>query len=117
MAKVSKSLQRKWIHALESGKYTQGHNTLRTQNDEFCCLGVLCDVVSPKGWNNENNCFDYDGSSISLTNPVKAKVGLLEDSEDSWYSYTSALMKMNDEDNSDFIDIANTLRMYFDIWD
>lgn len=33
-----------WIAALLSGDYAQGLGRLRTQDDEYCCLGVLCDV-------------------------------------------------------------------------
>lgn len=32
-----------WIDALRSGEYKQGQNRLRLR-DEFCCLGVLCDL-------------------------------------------------------------------------
>jgi hypothetical protein len=33
----------KWIAALESGKYSQAREALRT-TDGFCCLGVLSDL-------------------------------------------------------------------------
>lgn len=36
--------KRKWIKALRSGKYKQGTDYLK-RGDEFCCLGVLCDLV------------------------------------------------------------------------
>lgn len=35
-----------WIDALRSGKYEQGHLRLRTADDKYCCLGVVCDLVS-----------------------------------------------------------------------
>lgn len=38
-----------WINALRSDKYTQGRQKLRNGN-AFCCLGVLCDIISPEGW-------------------------------------------------------------------
>lgn len=37
-----------WIDALESGKYAQGRGVLRTKDDRFCCLGVLC-ALTPAG--------------------------------------------------------------------
>lgn len=38
-----KSVTRKqWIEALKSGEYKQGVCYLRTREDDFCCLGVLC---------------------------------------------------------------------------
>lgn len=36
--------QRKWVEALRSGKYQQGHQAL-CKNGAFCCLGVACDVM------------------------------------------------------------------------
>lgn len=39
---------RKWAEALRSGKYKQGRNTLR-YSDEFCCLGVACDIAIENG--------------------------------------------------------------------
>ena len=33
----------KWVDALRSGKYEQGHGQLR-KGDRYCCLGVACDV-------------------------------------------------------------------------
>jgi hypothetical protein len=43
-------LKQKWIDALLSGHYHQGNGSLRNANDEFCCLGVLADLVEPDGW-------------------------------------------------------------------
>lgn len=37
------------IEALESGQYKKGKRCLRTKNDEYCCLGVACDLFSKKG--------------------------------------------------------------------
>lgn len=40
---MTKTVTRKeWIEALKSGEYKQGAGYLRTKDDEFCCLGVLC---------------------------------------------------------------------------
>lgn len=41
---MNPEIKAKWIAALRSGKYRQGKGVLR-RADEFCCLGVLCDVV------------------------------------------------------------------------
>jgi hypothetical protein len=43
-------LRKAWVAALRSGKYTQGKHALRPQDEQFCCLGVLCDIVDPKRW-------------------------------------------------------------------
>jgi hypothetical protein len=47
---MTPELKQKWIDALRSGKYQQGRSALRTKDDRFCCLGVLCDIVDPSGW-------------------------------------------------------------------
>lgn len=40
---------RRWIVALRSGAYKQGKDMLR-KGQEFCCLGVACDLYDPEGW-------------------------------------------------------------------
>jgi hypothetical protein len=47
--RMNPELKAKWLESLRSGKYAQGTNQLRC-NDEFCCLGVLCDIVDPNAW-------------------------------------------------------------------
>ena len=51
---MNKEIKDKWVTALRSGKYKQTTGALRrvTADGEsgFCCLGVLCDVVDPDGW-------------------------------------------------------------------
>lgn len=41
---MNKEIKARWIEALRSGNYEQGRYNLR-RRDEFCCLGVLCDIV------------------------------------------------------------------------
>lgn len=45
-----KTLRERWLEALRSGNYKQGRGVLRNKEDEFCCLGVLCDVAEPDKW-------------------------------------------------------------------
>lgn len=48
-AKMKPLWKKKWIAALLSGDYKQGREALRTGTEEksqFCCLGVLCDLVA-----------------------------------------------------------------------
>ena len=37
-------IKAKWVAALRSGEYKQGQNFLN-KGDQFCCLGVLCDIT------------------------------------------------------------------------
>lgn len=46
-------LKQKWVDALRSGEYIQGQGWLRLSGpstDQFCCLGVLLNVIDPQGW-------------------------------------------------------------------
>lgn len=45
------AIKAKWLEALRSGDYRQGTGHLRSvSNDTYCCLGVLCDIADPEGW-------------------------------------------------------------------
>lgn len=47
----TKEVRQKWVAALKSGEYKQGTESLHRKfedggKDEFCCLGVLCDLYA-----------------------------------------------------------------------
>lgn len=42
--KMNSTIKAKWVAALRSKQYTQGKNTLRSEDNKFCCLGVLCNL-------------------------------------------------------------------------
>lgn len=48
--KLKPEVKQKWLQALRSGSYKQGKHVLRTADNHYCCLGVLCDVVAPELW-------------------------------------------------------------------
>lgn len=37
------------VSALRSGTYKQGQHRLRTLDDAYCCLGVICDIAADHG--------------------------------------------------------------------
>lgn len=41
---MNPEIKKQWVAALRSGEYKQGTGQLRSKNNEFCCLGVLCDL-------------------------------------------------------------------------
>jgi hypothetical protein len=53
---MDRKIKRKWVKALRSGRYQQAQSELKTENNTYCCLGVLCNVVgarwanSDEGW-------------------------------------------------------------------
>src|SRR5688572_30653463 len=63
---MKKEMKEKWLQALRSGEYTQGSGLLRTADDKFCCLGVLCDLVTKEDsratWTKQtiSNVFEYN---------------------------------------------------------
>lgn len=46
---MTNELFNKWVAALRSGEYKQTRLVLQDQNG-FCCLGVLCDLLDPEAW-------------------------------------------------------------------
>jgi len=61
------------LDALKSGKYAHGIGRLRT-GDQYCCLGVMCDLVKPDGWINALEpmaprwwTFQLDGQDSDVT--------------------------------------------------
>lgn len=38
-------IKEQWVAALNSGEYIQGKEELRTKDNTYCCLGVLCDLA------------------------------------------------------------------------
>ena len=41
---MNKEIKAKWVAALRSGDYKQTKGQLRNVNNQFCCLGVLCNL-------------------------------------------------------------------------
>lgn len=60
-------LRKRWVAALRSGKYEQGQSCLRSGGDEYCCLGVLCDIVINDARLNGDDRYTWDGYSYSDT--------------------------------------------------
>lgn len=49
MPTLRPEVKAKWTAALRSGTYTQGVGQLRDSADNFCCLGVLCEIAVEEG--------------------------------------------------------------------
>lgn len=59
---MNKEWKEKWLTALRSGKYKQGKYVLRNNDDEYCCLGVLCDVYDDSLWYRDNGNYLYNSN-------------------------------------------------------
>lgn len=83
---MNKEFKQKWIYSLRSGKYTQGQQALR-RKDEFCCLGVACDIYDDSKWEKEDGkLYNYlsDGRSYGaeLPHEIAEEIELSEDDQD-----------------------------------
>jgi hypothetical protein len=73
-------IKKAWIEALRSGRYKQGMHQLRTVENEFCCWGVLCDIVDPEGWNLAlDGCVTHRTKPAFPSDSVIMKAGLIND--------------------------------------
>lgn len=51
LSEDQKQVLRQWVATLRSGNYQQGYVRMRNYpSNRCCCLGVLCDIVDPAGW-------------------------------------------------------------------
>lgn len=115
-------LKAKWIAALRSGEYQQGHGVLRS-GDHYCCLGVLCEVALKAGVllnvNREatsgNNIpvVKYDEAIDFLPRQVKEWAGLdREAPEVAINGVQHTLAELNDGDHS-VMDGEDTVKFGF----
>jgi hypothetical protein len=109
---------KKWVAALRSGKYVQGHGYLNHDN-KLCCLGVACEVAmeSLPIVRKTNDCgiTSYDEHNCALPPSVMEWLGLpyASGSFDSPVTVgdytTSSLIEMNDNGNTGFNTIADVI--------
>lgn len=58
-----KAIIERWVHALESGEFPQGKGSLR-MGEEYCCLGVLCELAARDGVIPPAELVQPDGDSV-----------------------------------------------------
>lgn len=103
----------RWVTALRSGDYSQGMGNLMAQ-EGFCCLGVLCDIINPDGWDTDmpmsSYNFGYSGddesdlpidehsdywdethSDTQLPNTLAAHLGIDHDDEQMLVAFNDAV--------------------------
>jgi len=83
-------LKKEWIEALRSGEYEQGQLALCSQEDKFCCLGVLYDLTDAywlpprgrrSGWRTEHGSTGAFGNEIIGHEVVNILIGMNDDGE------------------------------------
>lgn len=100
---------KKWVKALESGKYKQGKNCLSNEKDELCCLGVVCKLAGMKPRNRGGDIF-FGTEHAYL--PRKARRWLGIDDEDPFIGEERAA-DWNDEKDYSFKQIAKEIRKHW----
>lgn len=116
---MKKDIKEKWVAALRSGEYKQGKDALMRETEEgqeFCCLGVLCDLAVQSGLPVElgqTGLYDpratYDLEEGHLPRSVREWAGLDDrDPRVRVGSSTRSLSSLNDRGTS-FRDIARLI--------
>ena len=59
---MNKKIKKQWLEALRSGKYRQTKEALK-DDDGYCCLGVLCNLVKDRVGEDFDGHKDYEGDS------------------------------------------------------
>lgn len=76
---MDKRIKKLWCDALESGEYKQGTGLLRDPRNNFCCLGVLCNLHAmehPEIAAAQQYAGSYLGESAVLPTEVMLWAGL-----------------------------------------
>lgn len=97
-------IKAKWLEALRSGRYAQTTGEL-FDGEKFCCLGVLCDVISPNWGQTDDEGETYIahefGDSNEILDPTfREEIGIPSDVQDK-------LTQMNDDEKASFAQIAD----------
>lgn len=113
---MKKSIMEKWVKALRSGEYKQGKDRLRSKDDKFCCLGVLCNLHAqehPEIAKHETNPLTYLNHAGLPSSEVLEWAGFRYDNECGWISTIGTdLVTLNDTGKS-FKQIANIIEKHY----
>jgi hypothetical protein len=101
-------LKTEWLTALRSGEYKQGKHFLRDSEDNFCCMGVLCDIVDPNAWVEGGVTGRYGYSDEANRGyPPSEIANMLVDTAGG--KIIMLLANMNDQGRKSFAEIADFL--------
>ena len=111
---MKKSIMKKWITALKSGKYKQTRGALKGKRG-YCCLGVLCDIYDDTKWTEDYKGYNSYGNGFEescLTNSVQKWAGVKSETGNVDGSHRRdgerlSLVHLNDNRHWGFKKIAN----------
>lgn len=126
---IDPEFKERWASALESGKYAQGVQALRSSDKHFCCLGVGCDLIDPNAWEfsedtGEWRWHDLIGDLVPAEEPahitllfppgldMEAHRALTEMNDDGWdpYEDDQTFEEWNENELGNFPRIARWIR-------
>lgn len=101
------TIKNKWLEALRSGNYKQGQKVLRSQDNKFCCLGVLCDIMDPEAWNNDSVFGGPQyGENEATSFPPHAVLEQIDESSDALWP-----LAWKNDDGAPFTEIADYIEV------
>lgn len=120
---MNPEIKTRWVAALRSGKYKQGRRVLNRDDQEFCCLGVLCElavedgIVTKAPIYEETTTMDYRGP-VDPSSDNYQNTTLVPDAVQAWAGVSlnpgvngRPLSSMNDN-GMDFNTIADYIEEY-----
>jgi hypothetical protein len=109
---MNKRIKKLWVEALRSGQYKQARGRLRTEENGFCCLGVLCNLHAmehPKIARKQLLTCEYMGEDATPPVAVLKWAGLPLDAPDVAISGRHALLTEANDFGLSFHEIANII--------
>lgn len=94
----------KWVNALRSGHYKQGFGQLKNSKDEYCCLGVLCDIYAITYATSFN-----EGNNIMPVEKITNWAGLESRQKVIYKNQNRHLADINDDEKLSFKEIAEII--------
>jgi hypothetical protein len=115
--KMDPEVKALWVEALRSGNFKQGRNLLRSMDDSYCCLGVLCELAHQAGVipapepstkaGGDPIYYQYQDRTGFPPDDVKEWAGLSRNVSGDINPEIGELTRMNDAKRATFGEIAN----------
>ena len=123
---MKRDIAHRWVAALRSGKFRQGRRQLRRNfgdgQNEFCCLGVLCELavadgVIPPYDNPACGYRSYDGAINLTPSAVMEWAGLTR--SNGFYpsrsgEWTQPPLSIQNDNGKSFVEIADIIEANID---
>ena len=101
-----------WVAALRSGEYVQGIGQLRTDDNKFCCFGVLCNLhaqAHPKIASTQSDQKYYMGNEAMPVFDVKKWAGLPVTHERVRINERYFTLSIHNDKGATFLQIADAI--------